>query len=154
MESWVLVVHSLVRWVVVVAGVAAALRALSGWRSKKAWLPIDDRLGRLFTLSLDVQVVLGLALFFFLSEITAAALDDVGAAMAARGTRYWLIEHQFAMLVALVLAHIGRARSARATEPERKHKLAAQLFTLAVLIVLIGMPWPFLDVGRPLLPAF
>lgn len=55
------------------------------------------------------------------------------------------------MLVAVVLAHVGRALSRRVTETQDKHRRAAIFFGLAVVALLIAIPWPFLPYGRPLL---
>ena len=54
-----------------------------GW-SARSW-------GRI-ALRILLLALAALALYFFLSDITTAALGDVGSAMAERGTRFWLID--------------------------------------------------------------
>ena len=51
------------------------------------------------------------------------------------------------MIVAVVLAHIGRSRSKKATDDRGKFKRAAIFFGLAMLAVLLAIPWPFLAAG-------
>jgi hypothetical protein len=55
------------------------------------------------------------------------------------------------MLVAIIVAHIGRVLVRRAPAAPQKHRRAAIWFGLSLLIILIAIPWPFLSYGRPLL---
>jgi hypothetical protein len=78
-------------------------------------------------------------------------MQDFGGAMANSALRFWAVEHLFGMLVAMVLAHVGRARVRRVSSDSRKHKVAAIFFTLALLTILASIPWPGTVAGRPLL---
>ena len=141
----VLFLHSWVRWIVAIAAVVAVARAFYGWLGKKGWAKLDDQLGLLFSTSLDVQMLLGLILYFFLSPITQAAFKNLGAATSDATLRFFTLEHLLYMLVAVVLGHVGRALSKKATEPVAKHRMAAILFGLATLAILLAIPW-----SRPL----
>lgn len=145
MHSFLLTLHSLVRWVALIFGVLAAVRAVVGWRSRGEWTPLDNRLGLFFTTGMDIQLLLGLLLYLFFSPITTNAFADFGAAMSNAEVRFFLVEHLFLMLAAVVLAHVGRAVSKRAVEAAQKHQKAALFFTLAVAAMLIAIPW-----SRPL----
>jgi len=145
MYSVVLFLHSWVRWIVMIAAVVAIVRAFYGWLGKKDWAKLDDQLGLLFSTSLDVQMLLGLILYIFLSPITQAAFKNLGAAMSDATLRFFTLEHLLYMLVAVVLGHVGRALSKKATEPVAKHRMAAILFGLATLAILLAIPW-----SRPL----
>ncbi len=148
MYSALLTAHSILRWLVIVAGLVAAVHAwrAAAWRSPAR----ASAAGLFFTIFFDLQVVLGLILYFVLSPITTAALHRVSAAMSNDVTRFWLVEHPFGMIVALVLAHIARGKSRHAAEDQRRRRRAAIYFTLAIAIVLITAPWPFMPYGRPL----
>jgi hypothetical protein len=150
MYSLVLTVHSLLRWVVLLFGLWAIVRAYGGVSSRRAWAPSDDSAGRWFIISMDVQFVIGLVLYGFLSPITMQALADLGGAMRDPVQRFWAVEHITLMIAGLVLAHIGRARARRAVTDAARHRNSALFYTLAVLAVLAAIPWPFLTDGRPL----
>lgn len=150
MYSALLFVHSWLRWMVFALAVLAVLRAIAGWRSKKLFTAEDDKAGRVFTILFDVQFTVGLVLYAAVSPFTRVAMSDFGAAMRDSMLRYWAVEHIFGMIVALALAHVGRARSRRLLDPVAKHKAAAIFFGLALLIMLISIPWPFMPAGRPL----
>ena len=151
MYGVILIIHSLIRWLVLLAGIVTVVRAITGWRTGRPWTLADDRAGARFMMAFDLQMVLGLLLYFFLSPITKAAMQDFGGAMANSGLRFWAVEHIFGMLVAMILAHVGRARVRRLTNDSRKHKVAAIFFTLALLTILASIPWPGTVAGRPLL---
>lgn len=147
MYGVVLNIHSWLRWLVIIAVLWTILRAVLP--GPRAWTPADDRSMRLSVMSIDVQFLLGLLLYFVLSPFTRLAMSDMGAAMKSSGLRFFAVEHLVGMLIGLTLAHIGAARIRKAS-PERRHRLAAIFFVLALLAILASIPWPGLPAGRPL----
>lgn len=103
----------------------------------------------MFVILLDLQMLVGLLLYFWLSPLTVAALQDFGGAMRSPMLRYFAIEHVVGMIIAIALAHIGRARVRKAPE-HRRARTAAIFYGLALAAILISIPWPGLPVGRPL----
>ena len=139
MYAILLLVHSWLRWAVL----AAALFALARGGSR------DERAGKWFTSLLDLQITIGLVLYFILSPVTRAALEDFGGAMKTSQLRFFAVEHVFGMVVAAALAHIGRARVRKASD-DRKGRTATIFYGLALLAILASIPWPGLPAGRPL----
>ena len=151
MYTAVVFLHSLLRWVVLVLAAIAIVRALRGLSGKKPFSRADDKAGLFFMISLDVQLLLGLLLYFALSPITGAALSGFGAAMKDRTLRFWAVEHGFMMLLGIALVHVGRVAVRRAEDDKSKHKKALVFYALGTLLVVAGIPWPFLPYGRALL---
>ena len=143
MYGLVLLVHSWLRWAVLAAGLAAAFRG--GARESSA--------GKWFTILLDVQIVLGLLLYFVLSPFTKSALGDFGAAMRNSQLRFFAVEHVFGMVIGVALAHIGRAKIRKASA-DRRPRLALIFYGLALLAILASIPWPGMPAGRPLFRAW
>jgi hypothetical protein len=150
MYSAILLAHSWLRWAVLATGLIAVLGGVIGVSRRGQWTPADDRAGFWFTTALDLQMLLGLALYFFLSPITSAAMADFGAVMPNAPMRFWAIEHPFGVIIGVVLAHIGRARQRR-LPPDRRHKSTAIFFGLALVAILVSIPWPGMPNARPLL---
>ena len=146
--SAALIAHSWIRWAVIIAGLVAFVRALFGATRQSPWTPADDRAGFWFLMTLDVQVAIGL-LLYFLSPVTSQALQEFGAAMKDSVLRFWAVEHSFGMLIGIALAHIGRAK-ARKAGLVRRHRVAAIFFGLALLAILLSIPWPGSLYARPL----
>ncbi|MEI8132210.1 MAG: hypothetical protein WCG34_07240 [Leptolinea sp.] len=150
--SILLTLHSLTRWLVIIAAVYAIYLSISGIVKKSVWTKKDDRAGILFASIVDLQLLLGFVLYFFVSPITTAALRDFAGAMLDVVTRFFAVEHSLVMLLGLVLVHVGRTLSKKGDNDLRKHQRAAIWFFIALIVILSAIPWPFMDVGRPLFP--
>jgi hypothetical protein len=150
MYTTVLFVHSWLRWAVILFGLLALLRAVTGSLARRSWQPLDDRLGLLFIIAIDVQILLGLLLYFVLSPITQGALADFGAAMGNSALRFWAVEHVFGTVVGAFLAHRGRARVRKIPDAARRHKAGAIFIVLALVAILASIPWPGTPNARPL----
>jgi hypothetical protein len=107
--------------------------------------------GVAFVAGLHLNFVLGLVMYFALSPITTAAFSDMAQAMKTAALRFFVVEHPFGMLIAVALATVGSARVKRAVDDAAKHKRALIFYTIALLVVLASIPWPFYPAGRPLL---
>jgi mono/diheme cytochrome c family protein len=151
MYALVLFIHSWLRWVVVFAAAWAALRAARGLWAKAPFGERDDKLLRAFVGLVDLQFLIGLSLYLFLSPMVQGAFADMKAAMRSAPLRFFAIEHITAMLLAVALAHVGRARQRRAGEDVKRWRNALLASAGFLLLVMIGMPWPLLKHGRPLL---
>jgi hypothetical protein len=147
MYNSALALHSWLRWAVLLIGLIAVVRAFRGRWSGAPWTRADDRAGLFFTSALDLQLLIGLLLYFSMSPITKEGLRDMGAAMANSGLRFWSVEHPVGMLAGIVLAHIGRGRIRRMSDSARRHRTALIFFTLALIVIVISIPWP----GRPII---
>ncbi len=145
-----LTAHSYLRWIVLILALVAVFKALGGWLGNRRWEASDQKIGGFFVGALDLQFMVGVILFAFLSPITEAAFQDFGAAMGNRITRFFTTEHTLLMLVSVVMAHVGRARSRRIEDPVKRHKTVAIFFGLSLILMLAGIPWSFLSYGRPL----
>jgi hypothetical protein len=150
----VLAAHSTLRWVVLVAGLVAAVASWAARFGVKSWTDTTTSAGRVFAVAMDLQLVVGLVLYVVLSPTVAAGLGDMSGAMGDAQHRFWMVEHPAAMILALVLAHVGAAKSRRAVRAEDGPGPSAWYFTLALLLVVAVLPWPFLTYGRPLMPSW
>ena len=125
--------HAIWRWVMLVVGAAAILKALAGWLGKQAWTRLDDQLGLLYTLVIDIQFLIGLVLWF----VGPFNFRQLSAAMGNPLLRFYPVEHPMLMIVALALAHAGRSRSRKATSAELKHRSAFVFYLLSFLIIVL-----------------
>jgi hypothetical protein len=144
MYSTVLILHSWVRWAALLLGVVATVSALAG-RDSAA-----DRSGLFFMIVLDIQMLIGLALYFALSPVTAAAMKDFGAAMRDPALRFWAVEHAATMMLAVILTHVGRVMARKAATPGSRRTRQIIFFGLATVAMIARTPWPGLPNGRPL----
>jgi len=149
MYPYVLSLHNIVRWIVLLAGVWAVILAWRGWLGRRQWTSAEARATRAFVGVLDLQFVLGLALFAVFSPLTRQAFSDVGAAMQDAPVRYFLVEHPLIMLGAIAAAHVGAVQIRRATNDAERFQRASIWLGLSLAALAGFIPW-----ARPLVPSF
>jgi hypothetical protein len=147
MYSAFLLLHSWIRWVAIAAGVLATVSAVRGVSTEH---PRADRWGLILTIALDAQLVIGLVLYFAVSPVMESIRANFAAAMPNPQLRFWAVEHVSGMVIALVLVHVGRVLSRKATSPASRRTRQMICYGLATLVMLLAMPWPWSAAGRPL----
>ena len=145
----VLVFHNLLRWAVLLFGIWTVVNAVSGLASKRRYSLSDDKSNLLFMISCDIQLLLGLILFFSYSWFDKLK-GGMGAVMKNRYDRFFTVEHAGMMILAWILVHVGRSAIKRAATDNKKHKKMLLFFGLAFLIIIASIPWPFrAEIARP-----
>jgi hypothetical protein len=150
----VLFLHSWLRWGVVLLGALTLGRALHGWARGRDWTRTDRRVQQLFVAMLDSQVMLGLMLYFALSPLTPKSLDGLRVAMSISVLRFFGVEHASVMVLALIVAHGASIASRRAEDSTARHRRGLVGLLGALLLIAVGIPWPALPYGRPLVRPF
>ncbi|MDP3433935.1 MAG: hypothetical protein Q8T04_13335 [Bacteroidota bacterium] len=133
--------HDVLRWLVLVSLAVTLVKYLAGWFGNQPWKKTDNILGIVFTSLMDLQLLTGLVLYFFLSPVTKLAMSDFGAAMKNADLRFYAVEHFAMMLIAVVLVHIGRAKSKKAKTDQGKFKITSIFFLIASIIMVVAIPW-------------
>jgi hypothetical protein len=148
--SFLRLLHGYWRWIVLIAWIVACARALRGSVGGRDWQRGDERTAILFVSAVDVQVLLGLVLYFGLSPYWTAAHTAWQAMLHDRPTRFFAVEHESAMLLAFVAAHVGRVLSRRRPTSAARHRVMLAALVIFFVLVAWAIPWPWRDVGRPL----
>jgi hypothetical protein len=147
MYETLLLLHSWIRWIAIVAIVGATLAVVRG--KVQGNDSVADRWGLFAVSALDLQVLLGLILYFVVSPNMQAIRANFGASMKDPQARFWAVEHLTAMLVAVVLVHVGRVLARKAKTPAAKRTRLLICFGIAAVAVFLGTPWPGMAAGRP-----
>ncbi|HEX4049515.1 MAG TPA: hypothetical protein VHY19_01360 [Steroidobacteraceae bacterium] len=134
---WVLVAHSDWRWVVLVSGLATLVSAISGLSGERSWPAGGARSARFFGVALDIQVLLGLAMYLILSPLTTVAL----AHTTTRLPSFFTIFHPAIMFGAFIAVHVSAVLVRRARSDAGYHRRALIFFGITWLLVLGGVPW-------------
>ena len=114
--------HSILRWIIVIVGLAAVLNFLVGWARKSAFSKMDRGLASAFSGLMDLQVTLGLLYFLIIG-------------FSGGGFPMFRIEHLTTMLLAAVAAHAP----AMFKKAANKHTFAFYAVTAALILVVIGV---------------
>ena len=144
--QFVLSLHSLLRWAIVLVGLWTFINSLSGAISSRKFATKDNLSNLLFMIFCDLQLVFGLILYFgngWFSMLTNNAKEVMHNSIS----RFFTVEHSLMMIIAWVLVHIGRAAVKKASTDELKFKRMLVYFGFAILLILIAIPWPFRQLG-------
>ncbi len=130
-----LIIHSLVRWVVVIIGIVSLVLFALAWARKQGNAQQQNRLMRWFTIALDTQVLIGIILILY------------DAIAAGQGFPLNRIEHAVTMLIALGVTHASaRWRQAEPVEQARAYTFILIAVTILIFIgvsLLGGDRWAF-----------
>lgn len=145
-----LFVHSWFRWIVLVAGLRLYIVLAIGHIKKKAWTAADSKAVSQFNESLLYQAALGLGLYLFLSPLPKIGWSNMSFALKDPAFRFWTLEHPIGMISGLIVFQIGRMLAIKKYSLEKRFKVLLISFTIAFLIIVASVPWPFLKHGRNL----
>lgn len=139
MHSALLHTHNLLRWVVLVLGVLAVLKAAQGLSGDRPYAAAR-KFSAMFMGSLHLQLLLGLLLFLF-SPTVKAAMRDMEATMANADLRFFVAEHPTLMVIAAILMTVGGIVAKNAANDAARHRKALIFSTVTMAVVLWGIPW-------------
>ena len=150
MYTALLFLHSWIRWVVILSGIAALGGAVAGVTTRRAWLPVDNLRLVLFSTTLDVQMLIGLILYAFLSPVTRSGFENMSLTMRDPILRFFVVEHLTGIIIAIAITHIGRARVKKTADGNARHRYVLIFVGLAMVAILLSIPWPGMPGGREL----
>lgn len=133
--------HAWTALIAVVALIALVVRSLIGWLSKAEYQKFDNILHASAVGFLHLQLILGLLLYFFYSPITQLAFEDFGAAMKTDTLRFYAVEHITGMILAIVVAQIGRSVAKKKALPTVKFRTAFIFSAIALVLIFGVIPW-------------
>jgi len=146
-----LLLHSLLRWVILILLVIAIAKSYTGMTAGKPFSDGDKKVGLFLMISAHTTLLVGLYLWFFgpwgIANIGNLGFGEV---MKDRVLRYYAVEHTTGMLIAIVLITIGRGVAKKRIPDVAKYKRTFWFFLIALVIILATVPWPFrTGIGRP-----
>jgi hypothetical protein len=124
--DWLVTIHSYWRYLVLIAAIVAVVLSVLAYLGSRPWDTITDRASLIFTIAMDVQVLIGI-LVWILADYSP---DNT----------YLRWIHPLMMIVAVALAHVGRARADHAADSRAKGMQATIFFVLSLAVVLLAIP--------------
>lgn len=146
--------HNIIRWLILIIIVISIFRHLSGMTGNKPFTSGDKKRNLILMISAHIQFLLGLILWF-IGPWGYKMLGNIGFGeiMKNPAYRFWTVEHNTGMLIAIVLITVGRGISKKNLTDTIKHKKSFWFFLIALIIILVSIPWPWREVARPLFPG-
>jgi hypothetical protein len=155
MQTGLLHLHNLLRWIILILLVISIVKSYTGWKQGRSF-SAGDRKTWLFTMIFS-HVTLVLGLYQWLAGrygLFSSVLPEGVSMMKDKFYRFFQMEHPVSMIAAILLITLGYGMAKKSVSDELKYKRAFQYFLVALIIILMVMPWPFREtVGRPLFPG-
>lgn len=146
LNSFLLHLHSVGRWIVLLLLLIAIFNSLVA--GNRPFIRTDARTGTILVIFADLMFLVGLALWYFGAR-GYKLIESMGmsAVMKDSTARFFAIEHITLMLLAIILLHIGKVQGRKAISDKSKHRRTLLFYLLALLLILISIPWPFRQIG-------
>jgi uncharacterized membrane protein len=144
METGMLHLHSILRWIILLLLLICLLQAFSknsALRKMSLWLLISAHL----------MLIVGVYQLFFGRYGISKGLPAGVELMKDKFYRFFWVEHPLMMLLAIILITVARGKA-----KVLNYKATGWLLFIALLLILAAIPWPFRDVvgeGRAWFPG-
>lgn len=146
MYNFILHLHSGLRWVVLLLLLIVIYRSMTA--GNRPFNNTDKKYGLFAMIVCDIMLLIGvyqwLAGNWGLNSVQTNGMKEI---MHNATLRFFAIEHPIGMLIAIALVHIGKGYGKKNIPDPVKHKRTLLFFGLALLIILISLPWPFREAG-------
>jgi hypothetical protein len=134
MYSTLLGVHSYLRYAVLILLLVVIITAFFGWRGKRNYSVMDNKLSLYLFIATHLQLLIGLILY------TQSGWVQFGKmTMKMKEIRYWTVEHATMMLIAIVLITMARITAKKMNSSESRHKRQFIFNSIALLVILAGI---------------
>jgi hypothetical protein len=141
MYRWLLVAHGIWRWAVIFAGVAAVACAWRAWQRRSTSFGPCAIFGRLFSIAVDIQVLMGAALYLVFSPMTNVAMRINGTASSGTDMGFIGTTHALIMVAVLVAVHLSAVIVRRGHDDTARLRRSVLCYGLTLLLLLIAVPW-------------
>jgi hypothetical protein len=144
--------HSLLRYVLIFLLLVAIYLAWEGFYFNKKYEKKDRILAGAASGMSHIQLILGF-IQYFQSPVVQGFWADKSFRWS--DNLFFAIVHFGLMSLAIVLITIGAALAKRETDDKKRFKIIFKYFTIALVLILIAIPWPFSPLAqRPFFREF
>ena len=133
-------IHSILRWLVLAAIILSLFIAYQGKKRREYNAGIGYH--RFALIMVHLQFIAGIVLYFISPKVIMAATSFKDPVL-----RFFFVEHLIIMLAAVVVITIGFVKYKKTSDYRKKLKRIIVYYTIGLIIILIGIPWPFRNLG-------
>lgn len=132
--------HSGLRWLVLGLLLYAIFNAIG--KNKSSYEKRDKMVNLFAMISLHIQLLLGLILYFISPKVSFAS-----GWMKDASLRFYGMEHLIGMLAAIVVVTVGRKLAEKQESAILKNKKIALWYVIGLVLIIASIPWPFRGLG-------
>ena len=155
MQTGLLHLHNLLRWIILVLLLLSILKSYTGMTTKKSFEASDKKIWLFTMIAAHITLLLGLYQWLLGRYGILSYVKPEGVSMMKDPyLRFFQMEHPVSMILAIVMITLGYGMAKKNVEDTTKYKKAFRYFLLALVLILVAVPWPFRElVARPLFPG-
>ncbi|WP_149244097.1 hypothetical protein [Dyadobacter sp. 32] len=154
MYQALLIFHSATRWLVLLSLAYSVFRAYKGYSGGHTFTKQDDTVRHVTATVAHIQLMIGFTLYFQ-SPIIKYFWQHFREAVRIGDSAFFGLIHMFFMFIAIMLISIGSALAKRQTAHHLKFRIMLLWFSVALIVILALIPWPFSPLaGRPFVRFF
>lgn len=148
--STILLIHSWLRWLFLLAALYAIFRSLNGRFNDKPFGKDDNTAATILIALTHTMLLLGIILWFVSPNVQAALSQGASVFMKDKVMRGMVLEHPVANIIAAFLIQFGRIKSKKAYEDKVKHTRSLIFYSLGLLLIISRIPWATSEMFRGL----
>jgi hypothetical protein len=155
MQTGLLHLHNLLRWIILILLLLSILKSYTGMTSKKTFEASDKKIWLFTMIAAHITLLLGLYQWLLGRYGILSYVKPEGVSMMKDPyLRFFQMEHPVSMILAIVFITLGYGMAKKNVDDVTKYKKAFRYFLLALVLILVAVPWPFRElVARPLFPG-
>ena len=127
--------HSGFRWIALILIVLTIIKAFKGIKNAEEYTSKHKMLALGTLIFFHLQILIGFSLLF--SSAKTAFFD------MTQPFRFFTIEHPLMMIIAVTLVTMGYSKAKKESSARLKFRKILIFYSVAILITLIAIPWPF-----------
>jgi uncharacterized membrane protein YozB (DUF420 family) len=139
--SYILIIHSWLRWAFLIAALYAIFRSLNGKMGNRPFGKQDITAAKLLIALTHTMLLLGIILWFTSPNIQGALLQGAKVFMKDEYLRLIVIEHPITNILAVIIIQIGRIKSKKAYEDSAKHSRSLIYYSIGLILIVSRIPW-------------
>jgi 4-hydroxybenzoate polyprenyltransferase len=155
METGLLHLHNLLRWIILVLLLVSIYKSYAGWKGERPFSAGDKKVWLFTMIASHITFLLGLYQWLLGRYGIFSYVKPEGVSMMKDPyLRFFQMEHPVSMILAIVMITFGHAMAKKNFDDTTKYKKAFTYFLVALVLILVAVPWPFRGlVARPLFPG-
>ncbi len=153
MFAFLLALHSLFRWIILMLLLLNLYHAVHGIRHQRSFSKTDNLLRHWAATAMHMQLIIGIVLYS--KSALVAYYWSVNDTPKASDPAFFALIHLLLMVAAVVIISIGSALVKRRGDDRVKFMTTLTWYSIGFLILLIAIPWPFSPLShRPFIRPF
>ena len=155
MQTGLVHLHNLLRWIILILLLLSIYRAFVGWKNKKTFSDGDRKIWLFTLIAAHITLLVGLYQWLWgRYGMLSTKVPEGISVMKDKFYRFFWVEHPAMMILSVIMITLGYRVGKKNLPDQVKYARALWLFIVALLFILVAIPWPFREViGRPWFPG-